>query len=109
MAMTARDPKLYRELSEPFESPDEANAAVEAFFNDLGEIRKKHGFPDVICVISGSCVYPDGEEGNFIIESHHGDEANKVLLAGWLYANSQAEAREMLNKAVSRAQSRKES
>lgn len=109
MAMMTRDGKLYRELSEPFESPDEANAAIEAFIKDLAEIRKKHGLRDVLCVISSACTYPDGEEADFIMSYQLGDEAKGVLLAAWIYGEAQAEHREMVNKASSRSGTRKKS
>lgn len=41
----AKNPKLFRELSAPFPTSAEANAAIEAFFVDLGEIREKHKLP----------------------------------------------------------------
>jgi len=44
------DPKLYRQLSEPFPSVDKANEAISAFFRDIEEARKKHRIPDVVVI-----------------------------------------------------------
>ncbi len=96
------DPKLYREMSEPFKTPDEANAAIKAFFDDLGDIRKKHGLRDVLCVIQGSCIYPDQGEGEFITTAMHGSEDEAEPMAAYALGLHEAERRERINKIRSR-------
>lgn len=52
--MKRNDSKLYREMSQPFSSGEVANEALQAFFTDVEEARKKHRIAEVIvlCEVS---------------------------------------------------------
>lgn len=56
------DPQLYRELSQPFESPTAANAALDGFAQDLAAIRLKHKIRDVVAVLQVNALDPDDPE-----------------------------------------------
>lgn len=100
------DLATYREMAKPFESPDAANKAVEAFFVDLGEIRRKHKITDILCVIGGSCIYPKSEEsdetdGLFITEHSYGATVMREILAAWVLGRVQSQHREIVAKMLS--------
>jgi len=44
------NPERYKIASEPHESADAAEAALDAFFTALGELREKHHVPEVVIV-----------------------------------------------------------
>lgn len=46
-----QDHEKYHRLSQPFESAAKAEAALDAFFEDLYEIREKHNLPDLMVVV----------------------------------------------------------
>ncbi len=99
---------VYREMSVPFASPDACNEAINAFFNELSELRRKHKIRDLICVLNGSVLYPKDEtddegspEGEFIIEQSFGSSMQREVLAAWLLGHVQAEHRETVNKMLS--------
>jgi hypothetical protein len=74
------NPKLYRELSAPFENTDAATKALEAFGKDLEEIRAKHKICDVVAVIQVNAIDKDGEEGLMTASMAFGDPMKKPLM-----------------------------
>ena len=65
-----KNPKLYRELSEPFPSSEAAEAAYNAFLEELYELRKKHKIANVNFVLGISYVGAEGEEGEVFMPGH---------------------------------------
>ena len=63
-----RDPKLHRKLSEPFESSEAADKALEAFTEELRELRAKHKIPEVVALVQVNVMYP----GDLAEESSEG-------------------------------------
>jgi hypothetical protein len=62
------DPATYRKMAEPYPSMDEAQAAVEAFFNGVAELRKQHKITTMCMVIKGSALKQDGDgEAEFFL------------------------------------------
>lgn len=53
------DPELYRQLSAPFDTAEEANTALVAFFADVRAARIKHRMPDVLTVVAVNVRYQD--------------------------------------------------
>ncbi len=98
------DNKTYREMCQPHASRDAANDAIQAFFNDLGELRKKHKIRDVLCVLADTCMYEpeEGEavpaEGEFIIDCSFGSTMMREVLAAWIFGVTQEQRRELVNK-----------
>jgi|ERR1017187_4388081 hypothetical protein len=66
------DPALYRKLSEPFATLDEADAATDAFLVELRELRAKHRIADVSLILGINVMGEDGE-GRMLLQSHVGD------------------------------------
>lgn len=90
-----KDPKLYRELSVPFESAAAAEAAWEAFEAELYELRKKHRIRDLAYVAQIPVAFEGEDEGNCIIVGHYGDGMQKAPLFAYAAGCSQAEFEQM--------------
>jgi len=95
---TTNDPENYYKMSEPFESPDAANEALSKFHEELGKLRKKHKITDVLIVTHGSIRYEDGKVGHFMNHSAYGSSRNQESMAAYVYGQTQAEHRELINK-----------
>jgi len=104
---TRHDPSTYRRLSEPFPSPDACNAAIDAFMEEVGAARVRHGIRDVLVIVAGSVTYPDGE-AEYMTSGGMGDSTRQPVLAAHALGMAEAEARERLNLTRSRAGRRKE-
>ena len=76
------DPATYRRLSEPYESLEEAEAALTAFLADVRAAREKHGVRDVSLVWNFSVVVPDGEK-DMAGCAHLGDQHREVGMLAW--------------------------
>jgi hypothetical protein len=57
--------KLYRELSQPFESAKAADEALNAFFEDVRAAREKHKVPECYIITSATWTDGDKESGGF--------------------------------------------
>jgi hypothetical protein len=91
------DPKLYREMSVPFESPEKADDAMRAFQADVEEARKKHKIPDVLVAASGS--YQDGDdEAAFFSSFSFGNHAYTIALAAYAYGSERERLDENVGK-----------
>ena len=93
------DPEKYRRLSEP-RPVEETNAAINAFFDELGALREKHGMADVTCVIGVKIQYTDNI-GEGVTSCHYGDSTNQERLLALALGQAQAERREMINTLLS--------
>lgn len=100
MAERTHDPATYRKMQEPFGSPETANAALQAFFDDVKAARVKHHIADVLLVINVNVVYPSGE-GQALTCSMIGDELRGEPMAAYAHGAMAAEHREMMNTLLS--------
>jgi hypothetical protein len=94
-----QNPERYRTLSAA-RKPDETNAALEAFFTDLGALREKHGFPDVVAVIGMNVEYESGI-GSACTWHQYGDSLKAETLLAYAFGQAQAERRELVNRLTS--------
>lgn len=87
------NPKLYRELQQPFTSQDEAQKASSAFQDELAELRKKHRMRDLLVVAMFSYGFGDGEvgESESIICSSFGDPVQAETMAAYALGTIQSE------------------
>jgi len=70
------NPELYRRLSEPWPTPDEANAAMREFDKELSELREKYRVPNLIAVCGVNAIRPDdGRDGTAVILLRWGNAA----------------------------------
>lgn len=80
----------YREMSEPFASSEEANTALQAFFDEVAEARIKHKITDVLLVVSCIAVTAEGEAA-FVTHAHFGDEFKVESMAAYAFGRASAD------------------
>jgi len=85
-----RDEQVYRELSVPFGSVDEANASLEAFCEELYALRVKYRIRDLLYVMRVGCVRDDGTEADATIVNHCGARENMESIAAYAYGHLSA-------------------
>lgn len=99
------DPANYRKMSEPFENPDKCNEALEAFNNEVGELRKKYNIRDVVVVCKGNVLYPEKGEGNeaqYMLHFNYGNILEVESMLAHAFGKAQAEQRELINTALAK-------
>lgn len=101
MTEAINDPENYRRMAEPFASPQEANAALDAFFDDVRAARQKHRIADVLTVTMFTVRYADGEEGAALAHCHNGEVLKAESMAAYALGSEQQRHREAINKFVS--------
>lgn len=101
MSTKISDPKLYRQMSEPHESSDVANAALEKFYAMVREARKECKIRDVLIVCMDSCVYESGE-ADFISIAENGSESNMLSMAAYAHGKLDAMRREIVNQSFTK-------
>lgn len=99
--MEFRDPALYRQLSVPFPSVDDANASIKAFCDELAELRKKHRIRDLLFTIRIGLVDEAGTEGDSTLVNHFGDRASMESMAAYTYGTMSARRQELMRAYVS--------
>lgn len=94
-----RNEENYRDLSKPFDSVADANAAIDAFQTELYALRNKHRIRDLVFVLQVSVTYPEGE-GSPTLAGMFGDTNKMEGLAGFAFGRASAERQERINKIV---------
>lgn len=95
------DPENYYKMSEPFESADACNKALEGFYDEVSEIRKKYKIRDVLIITSGTVKYEDGEASEYIQCSGFGSQLRQESMAAYAFGQTQSEHRELINNIMS--------
>lgn len=93
---SVRNEENYRALSVPKESPEAANADIEAFFKAVRELRQQFKLTDVLLVASVNVLYPGKGEGRAMTYAHFGDSREAETMAAYVYGAEGAERREMM-------------
>ena len=75
--------------------PNVANERLNAFFKDLGELRKKHGIPDVHCVIQQN-VETEAGEGPGLCTIHYGDQQHALAMCSYAMGHAQGESQKFI-------------
>lgn len=84
------DPANYRKMCEPHEQAD-AQAAIDAFIEDVRLARNKHRMMDVHVVIMANMKSPEGNESPVISRSHMGDTGKAQVMLAYALGNQEAE------------------
>jgi hypothetical protein len=79
------NPKLYRELSVPFETLAAADAAIQGFFAEFEALREKWKLQDVYAVVEVPVLDEGGEEGRVSAHAMYGDETKALPLVAYAY------------------------
>lgn len=90
MSQGKSDPALYRELSVPFESSEEADEALKGFYESLEKIRKEYHMADVHVIVRINITHTDGSEGAAMSSAHWGDTLKATQLCAWGLGQEQA-------------------
>ena len=91
------NPDLYRELDVPFESQTEANAALDGFWSDLAEARKRHRIPDVVASIR--ITFQDAEgEAQVFTSCEFGDVLRHEAMVAHTLGQLQSERQQRIAK-----------
>ena len=87
-----KDPALYRRMSLPFTSKDEASNAIREFCQEVRAAREKHKIPDVaMCVGCNYLGENEGEEIVAFVDVHIGDTARQLSMAAFLFGQAKSE------------------
>lgn len=78
-----KDPALYRQLSEPYESTAALTEAFMKFNEELRALREKYRIPDLVYVIVGNALNEEGEECSAITMGNAGDSTKMELMLAW--------------------------
>lgn len=95
-------PGLYRELSEPFDSPEEANESLEKFYEAVRAARAEHGIADFYLVTQVGVVYSSGEgvaHSSFAL----GNQSNRLALAAYAYGREKKFHEELIAAVIASA------
>lgn len=97
------DPALYREMSIPHASSEALNEALQKFFDEIGELRKKHKMRDVFICVQCGYVAQDGTE-EIDAAAHHGmgDSARHEALLAFALGQVQGERQEIIARYMAR-------
>ena len=82
-----RDPQLYREMCVPFPDTEATQIAVDAFYEDVRESRRKHKIPDVLVVIRFTTMV-DGVEMTAYLTGNNGNPLECEPMAAFALAES---------------------
>jgi hypothetical protein len=101
--MNRNDPALYRQMSAPFDTIEQSNEAISAFFAELSELRKKHRISDVICLCEINVTRDDGEEIRGSAKLQMGDSSNYLPMIAREYGAARQEHEEGIASIVAKA------
>jgi len=87
--------KTYTQLAVAV-SPDVANDRLNAFFKDLGEIRQKHGLPDIHCIVQQNTLTDTGGEAPGLCTIHYGDQRNALSMCSYAMGHAQGESQKFV-------------
>jgi hypothetical protein len=97
------DPKLYRELSAPFDKAEDANAALSAFFRAVDEARKVHRIADVVVLCEVNTIGDGVVEVRGSASASYGDMANVTPMLAREYGASRERDEQRLAAIIARA------
>ena len=89
------DTEAYSKAVQPFATSEEANTALQTFFQEVRELRNRLGIADVAIIVQDSVG-----EGLFHWNAHIGNPVNGEVMAAWHLGTVQAERQEMIREAM---------
>lgn len=96
-------PARYRQLSEPFESAEAIDVALEGFHREMGELRAKYKFPDVYVIVAANGLTAEGVEGAFTTTLHFGSDEHAEPLTAYAYGLESARRQERIAKMLAKS------
>jgi hypothetical protein len=92
------NPELYRKLSEPYGSLEEANKEMADFLEAVAELRKKHKIPSLQLIMMGSAKNDKGTESDFIAPAFYGDSMRMEMMLAYAMGQAASERQQMLGE-----------
>ena len=92
--MIKNDPANYREMCVPHGSADEANAALDLFFDEVAAARKRHRIPNVLLTLEVRHLDAEGGEVEARASLSFGDSAHAEGLAAFALGFERAKREE---------------
>lgn len=96
------DPANYRKLAEPFPDSESANGAINAFWEELYELRNKHRLANLHVTISVNVAYPEGEVP-VMVTLHMGDALQALPMAAWAFGHEKASHEDVITAALAQS------
>jgi hypothetical protein len=90
------NPELFRKMAEPFPSAEAADAAFQAFAEELGALREKHKVTNVQFVMHASYRTPEGGELQLMNMGHYGDSLTAEPMAAYAFGYEQGRREQMV-------------
>ena len=89
----------YRKMSEPHESSEAANKALNDFQKELSELRKKYKIANILMIVNDS--YLDGEgDASFMSVFEFGSQLEMEAMAAYGLGQAQARRAEMITRVL---------
>lgn len=95
------DAANYHEMSKPFSSHDEANAAVDGFWEEFYALRNKYRLADVHVIISVNV-----EDGACFLSMHAGSSTQAERMTAWAFGKASAERQQQVSQLCEQAMHR---
>ncbi len=92
------DEENYRNLCVPFENIDAANKALNAFNEELYELRNKHRIKDVQITTEVFCIDSEGDEGAAQSTFHYGSRMQALPMAAFAFGQEKIRLAELIAK-----------
>ena len=99
MSSTSPDPNLYAELCSQQFTAEEVDKALQAFWDEVYELRKKYKLRDVSIIVGGNVA----GQGPFMWDAHAGNEAEAESMAAWHLGSTQARRQERIRETMEMA------
>lgn len=96
-----KDAKNYAAMSLPHENQQAAETAIEGFYDELSELRKKYKIRDCLVTIYDSKTNSDGEIGEFINSMHFGNSSHGLMMAAYTFGQLKIKDSENISKLAS--------
>lgn len=93
---TKTDNEMYAEMLKPHESAEKANEALEAFYEELYQLRCKYKLADIAVIVQDSIV----ESGQFLWSAHCGNIDCQEVMAAWHLGQMQADRQDRVRRAL---------
>jgi len=95
------NPKRFREMLEPYESPEAAEQCLTEFFQAVEQLRVDFKVAEVLVVVRANVAYPQAEhdeqdEGAVLTYSHFGDQLHAESMAAWAFGQLQLLRQELI-------------
>lgn len=91
-----RNPKLFREMNEPFNSREEMDAAHTAFSEGIIALREQQKIANVYVIVETPYLLSDGTQGDAGATMVLGDASKRLSMVAWAYGMEKQKHTELI-------------